>query len=75
MIAPWAFLINTPLKLAILVGNRLATWTGLFYLWRRVASRRTHGWRTFLLWALGINLVSLSLLAGLLFWFAHRGHS
>ncbi len=74
MTGPLAFLLGSPLKLVLWIGNRLATWTGLCYVWQRVkASPRR--WRAFLLWAVCINLFSLSLLIGVLYWLAHRGHS
>ncbi|MBI3319959.1 MAG: hypothetical protein HYZ89_05180 [Candidatus Omnitrophica bacterium] len=68
----WTLLLGSPLKLMLWAGNRLATWTGLLYLWRRVA-KRPQRWRVFLVWALWINLLSLSVMAGLLYWlFASR---
>ncbi len=57
----WAFLLGSPFKLAMWVGNRIATWTGLAVLWRKlkdVPNRR----RRFLAWMVVINTLSVGLL-------------
>ena len=63
MIWPSWLWIGTPAKFFLWVGNRLATWTGSLYFWKRFRSRRAV-W----VWLLLINTVSLAALALLLFW-------
>ena len=62
---PWpAWLwIGTPLKAGLWIGNRLFTWTGLLYFWRRFRSQRF-----FWLWLILINTASLGSLCLLFFW-------
>ena len=64
---PWpAWLwIGTPLKAGLWFGNRVFTWTGLLYFWKRFRSRRL-----FWLWVTLINAASLGSL-GLLFLWLH----
>ena len=59
--------IGVPLKLKLWLGNRLATWAGMAYVWKRNARRRRI-W----VWLLAINVVSLGALAGLFFWLHQR---
>ena len=68
MVWPAWLWIGTRTKVSLWVLNRLATWTGLVYLWRRFRSRPR---RTFWLWMMVVNLVSLGGLA-LLFFCLHR---
>ncbi len=58
--------ISSPLKFSLWVVNRVATWTGVFYLWKRFRSTR-HFWA----WITLINVVSLCGL-GLVFFWLHR---
>ncbi len=55
--------IGTPFKLTLWLANRLATWTGLAYVWRRFRTQR-HRW----IWLTIINTVSLAALAAVFFW-------
>ncbi|MBI3011328.1 MAG: hypothetical protein HYY58_02415 [Candidatus Omnitrophica bacterium] len=66
MVWPAWLAIGTPLKLSLWLANRLATWTGLVYVWGRLRSRR---W--FWVWVVVANVVSLSALA-LAFLWLHR---
>ena len=61
----WAWMVGSPVNLALWIGNRLATWTGLFVVWRKLkgAPDRT---KRFLLWGMALNAVSLFLLLGVL---------
>ena len=61
---PWpAWLwIGTRSKFFLWLGNRLATWTGSFWFWKRF-----RGKRALWVWLLLINAVSFTLLALLLF--------
>lgn len=63
MLGPLTLWIGTPLKLFLWVINRLATWTGLLYLWRRLRSRRR-----FWTWFIIINVASLGSLGLLVCW-------
>lgn len=58
--------IGTPLTFSLWLVNRLATWTGLIYLWRRVRFRR-FAW----VWLSLINVASLGAL-GLVFYWLHQ---
>ena len=71
MVWPSWLWIGTPLKFFIWLGNRLLTWTGLYYVWTRFRSRRD-----FWLWFILINLTSMGGLILLLFWLHTRasGH-
>lgn len=71
MMGPWAFFLGSPLKVGLWIGNRLVTWTGLLYVWRRVANGPQR-WRTFLVWATWINPLSLGVLAGLWYYLLAR---
>ena len=66
MVWPAWLWIGTRLKFSLWLANRLATWTGVGYLWRRLRSRR---W--FWLWMVLANLLSLGALAAVFFWL-HR---
>ena len=61
----WTWVAGSPVSLALWVGNRLATWTGLLVVWRKLkgAPDRT---KRFLLWGLALNAASLLLLLGVL---------
>lgn len=63
MVWPSWLWIGTRLKFFLWLGNRLATWTGVFWLWKRFRSRRTM-W----LWVMLINVVSFGALCGVFFW-------
>ena len=67
MIWPAWLSLTSPLKFSVWLLNRLATWTGLLYLWRRWRSRR-HAW----VWLTLVNLVSLGGLCLALFWLYRR---
>ena len=69
MIWPSWLWIGTPLKFFLWLLNRFATWTGLFYLWKRFRSRRG-----FWVWFTLINLASLAGLGMLFFWLQMRSH-
>jgi len=59
----WTWVVGSPVNLALWVGNRLATWTGLLVVWRKLkgAPDRT---KRFLLWGVALNAASLLLLLG-----------
>ena len=59
--------ISSPVKLLLWVGNRLATWTGLFFLWKRWRESR-FVW----MWLIIVNAISFGGLCFLLFWFHVR---
>ena len=61
----WGLVTGSPINLALWIGNRLATWTGLLVVWRKLkgAPDRT---KRFLLWGMALNAVSLLLLLGVL---------
>jgi hypothetical protein len=59
-----AFLIGSPLKLAIWAVNRLLTWTGLLVVWRRLKGVPDRP-RRFLVWLVALNAASALLLMGL----------
>ena len=61
----WLWL-GSPLKIKLWLANRLMTWTGVLYFWRRW---RNHRW--FWLWATLVNMVSVAAL-GILFFWLHR---
>lgn len=63
---PAWLLISTPVKFWLWLTNRLLTWSGLWYLWRRFRRRRR-----FWLWAALLNALSLGTLS-LLFLWVHR---
>lgn len=63
MVWPSWLWIGTPFKFWLWLTNRLATGGGLWYLWRRLRSRR-HFW----LWFIVIQLLSVSVLVSLFFW-------
>ena len=66
-----ALLFGSPLKLAMVVGNRLATWTGMAVVWLKLKGTPDR-FKRFLLWGLLLNVVSLSLLAGAWWVFGRR---
>ena len=59
----WSVVAGSPVSLALWIGNRLATWTGLLVVWRKLkgAPDRT---KRFLLWGMVLNAASLLLLLG-----------
>ena len=57
---PWLW-ISTPVKFLIWLFNRVVTWSGQFYLWKRIRSKR-------FLWIALINLCSLGILVLIFFW-------
>ena len=61
----WSVVTGSPMNLALWIGNRLATWTGLFVVWRKLkgAPDRT---KRFLLWGMALNAASFLLLLGVL---------
>ena len=67
MIWPAWLWIGTPVKFATWLVNRLATWSGSFYLWKRLRSHRF-----FWLWFVVINTVSMGMLVAALFWLHHH---
>ena len=67
MIWPAWLSLTSPLKFSVWVVNRLATWTGGFFLWKRWRARR-RVW----VWLTLVNLVSLSGLCLVLFWLYKR---
>ena len=60
----WAFLVGSPIKMAMWIGNRLATWTGLAVLWHRLKDDPNRK-RRFLGWMMVINTLSFGLLIGI----------
>ncbi len=68
----WTLLLGSPVKLALWAGNRVATWMGLFFMWRRLKGDPNR-WRTFLIVGGVINLLSLGVLAAVLWALKHRG--
>lgn len=70
MIWPSWLWVGSRFKLSLWLANRLATWTGLFYFWKRFRSHRL-----FWLWVVMINIVSVSALVLLFFWLHHRSVS
>ena len=66
MIWPSWLWVGTPLKFILWLSNRVATWMGSFFLWKRFRARRAiWGWLMF------FNIISLSAL-GLLFFCLHQ---
>ena len=67
MIWPSWLWIGTPLKFFLWLSNRVATWTGSLYVWKRLRATR-HVW-----WGLLVlNLVSWGGLCLLFFWLRTR---
>ena len=67
MVWPSWLWIGSSVKFFLWLGNRLATWTGSFFFWRRFRSRR-RVW----VWLFVINVVSLAGLCALFFWLYKR---
>ncbi len=67
MVWPAWLWIGTPLKFWLWFVNRLATWTGVAYLWKRFRSQRL-----FWVWVSLFNIVSLAGLGVLFFWLHAR---
>jgi len=69
--ALWAWLFTSPLKLAVLLSNRLATWTGLVMVWLKLKGAPDR-MRRFLMWWVALNAASLCLLGGAWWVFGKR---
>ena len=69
MLWPSWLWIGTPTKVTIWLTNRLATWTGVYYFWRRF---RTH--RYFWPLLITINLASVSALGLIFYWLHTQAH-
>ena len=67
----WTFVFGSPLKIAIWLGNRVATWTGLFVVWKHLKGHPQRPKR-FFLWLVLMNGVSMALLVGALWWFTRH---
>ena len=67
MVWPSWLWLTSPFKWALWIFNRLATWTGLFFFWKRFRAQR-HFW----LWIIFINAVSMGVLALVFFWLHAR---
>ena len=63
---PWLW-IGTPMKFGLWLSNRITTWLGSFYLWRRFRSRRSLWF-----WLILVNVLSWGLLGAVFFWLSHR---
>ena len=59
----------TPFKAVLWLGNRLATWFGMFHFWKRFRARRSV-W----VWLVLINAVSFGALIVMFVWLQHRPH-
>jgi len=66
--ALWAWLLASPFKFAVLLSNRIATWTGLLMVWVRLKGTPNR-MRRFLVWWVVLNAASLCLLGGAWWWF------
>ena len=69
MVWPSWLWIGTPLKFFLWLGNRLATWTGSLYFWKRFRTKKAV-WA----WLFLLNAVSMGSLCGLFFWLYRRAH-
>ena len=67
MLWPSWLWLSSPLKFSLWLTNRLATWTGLFYFWKRFRATR-HFW----VWITLINALSLVGLGVVFFWLQAR---
>ena len=65
MAVPWLFFLNSPMKVGLWIGHRLATSTGLLLIWRRLKGTPNR-MRKFLVWLVVVNAVSLLCLVGVL---------
>ncbi|MBI3996221.1 MAG: hypothetical protein HY352_01055 [Candidatus Omnitrophica bacterium] len=63
MLLPSWLWIGTPVKVVLWLANRLATWTGSWYFWKRFKGRRRL-W----LWLLALNALSFTALGGVFYW-------
>lgn len=69
MVWPAWLSIASPLKFSAWLVNRITTWSGLFYFWKRFRAQRL-----FWVWLILINMFSLGILCLTLFWLhATRG--
>ena len=68
--ALWVWVFSSPLKVAIVAANRLATWPGLFMVWRKLRGLPNRPVR-FLGWWVVLNALSFSALAGVLWVVTH----
>ena len=64
---PSWLLLSSPVKLVLWIANRLATWTGVFYLWRRFRAK-PHFW----VWLVLLNACSFGGLCLVFFWLHAR---
>ena len=67
MVWPSWLWIGTPLKFSLWALNRIATWTGIAVLWKRLRRQRL-----FWLWLVLINTASLGVLGLMFFWLHAR---
>ena len=67
----WALVFGSPLKVTMWVGNRLATWTGLAWIWRRLRGH-PHRPRWFAAWMIVVNVVSYLAFFWGVWWLTHR---
>ena len=63
MVWPSWLWIGTRLKFVLWLTNRLATWTGITYFWKRFRSQRFFWW-----WVVLMNAVSFGGLCLVFFW-------
>ena len=63
MVWPAWLWIGTRLKFSLWLTNRIATWTGIAYFWKRFRSQRFFWW-----WLVLMNVVSFGGLCLLFFW-------
>jgi len=67
----WIYLLGSPVKLAVWVGNRIAAWTTLGLIWQRIRHDPNRLLR-FFLWVVMINSVSIGLLFAVYRWWKVR---
>ena len=67
MLWPAWLWIGTPVKFSVWLMNRLATWTGVGYVWKRFRTQR-HVW----VWLILLNVVSMAGLALALRWLYYQ---
>ncbi len=69
--ALWGFVFGSPLRVVVWLGNRLATWTSLVWVWRGLRHRADRP-RRFVVWMVVLNVVSYGALFAWLWWLTHR---
>ena len=68
MFPTWAIvlgILTSPIKLVIWLANRLATWLGIFFVWKKLEgspNRKRH----FIMWMVVINTISFFILLAIL---------